>query len=98
MSPSFQQSELHGDAYQVYVRRKQDLECVVLKYLLDYPDELLGLDRLSARYRSDSCLISLVLVQLRQWEYIALDMERNVSITYAGVDRLRRLKGWNTEH
>jgi hypothetical protein len=95
MYDSSHHSTLEGIAYEKYLQKQNDLQGVVLKYVFEHPYEPLDLYRLSARYRSDSCLIGLVLTQLRQWEYIAVDMQGNVTITGRGVDRLRRLEGWN---
>jgi hypothetical protein len=69
-------STLHGIAYENYLQKQNDLECIVLEYLFDYADEPVDLQRLSTRYRSDSCLISLVLAKLRYGKYIGLDYAR----------------------
>lgn len=84
-------SGLKGPKYERYLQKQHDLECVILKYLLDHPDEPLTLDRLTARYRSDCFLNVIVLNQLRTWNYITIDSQQHVTINRRGVDRLIRL-------
>ena len=88
------QRELHGIAYERYLEKQRDLEYVLLASLQGHAAEPVTIDLLSARYRSNSWLISAVLSEARRSKYIAVDQQQTVTITSRGRDRLKRLQRW----